>query len=137
MKKTISISKQKGRVLNLDVVHKQLDCLLNLSANGEYELSVSKRKSKRSLDQNALMWKWFSVIEDATGTSSQDVHDYYCKKFLKRIVSVGNHDEVVVGGTRNLNTAEMAEFLTKVQAEVASEFGIVLPTSEDLYNNFI
>jgi hypothetical protein len=137
MKKTISISKQKGKVLNLDVVHKQLDCLLNLSANGEYELSVSKRKSKRSLDQNALMWKWFSVIEDATGTSSQDVHDYYCKKFLKRIVSVGNHDEVVVGGTRNLNTAEMAEFLTKVQADVASEFGIVLPTSEDLYNNFI
>jgi hypothetical protein len=137
MKKTISISKQKGRVLNLDVVHKQLDCLLNLSANGEYELSVSKRKSKRSLDQNALMWKWFSVIEDATGTSSQDIHDYFCKKFLKRIVSVGNHDEVVVGGTRNLNTAEMAEFLTKVQAEVASEFGIVLPTSEDLYNNFI
>ena len=137
MKKTISISKRQGKVLNLDVVHKQLDCLLALSANGEYELSVSKRKSKRSLDQNALMWKWFSVIEDATGSDMQDVHDYYCKKFLKRIVSVGNHDEVVVGGTRNLNTAEMAEFLTKVQADVASEFGIALPTAEDLYNNFI
>jgi hypothetical protein len=137
MKKTINISKRGGKVLNLDAIKKQLDCLLNIIANGEYELSVSKRKNKRSLDQNALMWKWFSIIEDATVTNSQDVHDYYCKKFLKRIVSVGNHDEVVVGGTRNLNTAEMAEFLTKVQADVASEFGIVLPTSEDLYNNFI
>ena len=137
MKKTISISKQKGKVLNLDVIHKQLDCVLNLSANGEYELSLGKRMSKRSLDQNALMWKWFSLLEEGSGTSSQDYHDYYCKKFLKRIVSVGNHDEVVVGGTRNLNTAEMAEFLTKVQADVASEFGIALPTAEDLYNNFI
>ena len=137
MKKTISISKCRGTILNLDAIHKQLDCMLQLSANGDYELSVSKRKSKRSLDQNALMWKWFSVIEDETGTSSQDIHDYYCKKFLKRIVSVGNRDEVVVSGTRNLNTAEMAEFLTKVQADVASELGIALPTSEDLYNNFI
>ena len=83
------------------------------------------------------MWKWFSVLEEGSGTSSQDYYDYYCKKFLKRIVSVGNHDEVVVSGTRNLNTAEMAEFLTKVQADVASEFGIALPTAEDLYNNFI
>lgn len=82
------------------------------------------------------MWKWFSIMGDATGSDMQDIHDYYCKKFLKRIVSVGNHDEVVVGGTRNLNTAEMAEFLTKVQADVASEFGIALPTAEDLYNNF-
>ena len=137
MKKTISISKRQGKVLNLDVVHKQLDCMLALSANGEYELSISKRKSKRSLDQNALMWKWFSIMGDATGSDMQDIHDYYCKKFLKRIVSVGNHDEVVVSGTRNLNTAEMAEFLTKVQADVASEFGIALPTAEDLYNNFI
>lgn len=137
MKKTISISKRLGTILNLDAIHKQLDCMLQLSANGDYELSVSKRKSKRSLDQNALMWKWFSVIEDETGTSSQDIHDYYCNKFLKRIVSVGNRDEVVVSGTRNLNTAEMAEFLTKVQADVASELGIALPTSEDLYNNFI
>lgn len=137
MNKTIYISKRGGKIINLETIHKQLDCMLALSANGEYELSVGKRKSKRSLDQNALMWKWFTIIEEATGTDKQDVHDFYCSKFLKRIVSVGNHDEVVVGGTRNLNTGEMAEFLTKVQADVASELGITLPTSEDLYNNFI
>lgn len=48
------------------------------------------------------MWKWFSLLEEGSGTSSQDYHDYYCKKFLKRIVSVGNHDEVVVGGDTKL-----------------------------------
>lgn len=83
------------------------------------------------------MWKWFDCLEDYSGTDKQDWHDYFCSKFLTRIIHIGNRDEEVVGGTHNLNTAEMAEFLTKVQADVASVHGIILPTAEDLYNNFI
>lgn len=137
MKKTILISKQKGKVLNLDAIHKQLDCVLNLSANGEYELSFGKRMSKRTMAQHRLMWGWFALLEEDSGTSRQAWHDYFCSKFRRYEVCVSNRIIEVVGGTRNLNTAEMAEFLTKVQADVASEFGIALPTAEDLYNNFI
>ena len=137
MKKTINISKRGGKVLNLETIKKQLDCVLNIIANGEYELSVSKRKKQRSLDQNALMWKWFSIIEDATGTNKQDIHDFYCKKFLKRIVFVGNREEVVVGGTSKLSTADMSNFMNMIQADAATELGITLPTAEDLYNYFI
>ena len=83
------------------------------------------------------MWNWFSIIEDATGTNKQDIHDFYCKKFLKRIVFVGNREEVVVGGTSKLNTAEMSSFMNMIQADAATELGITLPTAEDMYNYFI
>ena len=78
------------------------------------------------------MWMWFACIENETGTDKQDVHDYYCKLFLRREVSVNGKREIVVSGTRNLLTNQMANFLTKIQADAASEFGITLPTPSDL-----
>lgn len=137
MKKTISISKQKGVISNLKAIHEQLDGILKFVANGQYELTLKKASKPRTLDQNALMWMWFACIEKETGTSSQDIHDYYCKKFLKRIVIVGNREEVVVGGTSRLNTTDMSNFMNMIQADAATELGITLPTAEDMYNYFI
>jgi hypothetical protein len=133
MSKTLTISKRNGEIYDRPTLIKQLECLLNTIANGEYIVSIQKKRQKRSLDQNALMWLWFACIERETGTSSQDIHDYYCKRFLERVVVVCGKQELVVGGTRNLSTDGMTDFLNKVQADAASELGIILPLPEDQY----
>lgn len=112
-----------------------IELLFNLLSNGEYTLEVKKKIRKRTFDQNALMWMWFTCIEDETGTLKQDVHDYYCKKFLWRTIYINGKEEVVVQGTSKLNTVEMTLFLNKVQADAATEFGIRLPSPDDTYFN--
>lgn len=112
-----------------------IELMFNLIANGEYTLEIKKKVKRRTVDQNALMWMWFTCIEDETGTLKQDVHDYYCKKFLRRIVVINGKEEVVVRTTSKLNTAEMTVFLNKVQADAASEFGIRLPSPDDQFFN--
>ena len=64
---------------------------------------------------------------------AETVHDYYCRQYLRRQISW--HDEVitVIGETKKLNTQQMTEFLNKVQADVAAEFGITLPRPEDRF----
>ena len=39
----------------------------------------------------------------------------------------------IAGHTSGLTTEQMTEFLNKVQADAASEYGITLPNPEDLY----
>lgn len=112
-----------------------LELLFNLLSNGEYTLEIKKKTRKRTFDQNALMWMWFTCIEDGTGTDKQDVHDYYCKKFLCRTIYINEKKEIVIRGTSKLNTAEMTIFLNKVQADAATEFGIRLPSPDDVYFN--
>ena len=101
--------------------------------NGRYTITISREKEPRSLDQNALMWLWFSCIEHETGTPRQDVHDYYCKLYLSKQVFWNDHYETIYEGTSRLTKDRMSEFLTKVQADAASEFGITLPNPEDRF----
>ena len=72
------------------------------------------------MSQNALMWMWFQCMEAETGTLKQDIHDYYCQKFLARRAVIGGVEKWVTGGTSKLNTAQMTDFLNKVQADAAS-----------------
>lgn len=112
-----------------------IELMFGLIANGEYELEIKRKIKRRTVDQNALMWMWFTCIEDETGTPKQDVHDYYCKLFLRRIVVINGKEEAVVRTTSKLNTAEMTVFLNKVQADAAAEFGIRLPSPDDQFFN--
>ena len=82
MKQTIFT--KEGGVIRYRGSH--FDLMLATIPNGEYELTIKKKVKKRTLDQNSLMWMWYKCIEDETGTPSQDIHDYYCKKFLRRKV---------------------------------------------------
>lgn len=124
--------KEQGVIRWLD---QPIGLMFDLVSNGEYTLEIKKKVKKRTVDQNALMWMWFTCIEEDTGTLKQDVHDYYCKKFLRRIVVINGKEEVVVRSTSKLNTAEMTAFLNKVQADAASEFGIRLPSPDDQFFN--
>lgn len=126
---------KKDGVVTMD---KSFDYLCSTLKNGTYMLSITRKVEPRTLSQNSLMWLWFTCIEKETGTDKLDVHDYYCKKFLRRRIYLNGFEDVVVSSTSKLNTLQMKEFLDKVQADAATEMGINLPLPEDrYYNDFI
>lgn len=127
MERVINISKVDG-VVHMDG---HVDDLLSTLRNGEYVMTIKRKAVKRSLSQNALMWLWYACIEDETGQDRQDIHDHYCARFLSRPIAWPDGVEIVAGGTSNLTTEQMTDFLNKVQADAATEFGIALPQPED------
>ena len=101
--------------------------------NGRYTVTFARQREPRSIEQNALMWLWFTCIENETGTPRQDVHDYYCRKFLRKNINWNGRNEVVVEGTSKQTKERMTVFLNQVQADAATEFGITLPNPDDRY----
>ena len=123
------MEKRDGKV-SLDT---DLDFLFSTLRNGRYIISVKRASERRTIAQNDLMWSWFSCIEEETGTAKNDVYMYYCKKFLCKVVSVGERMEKIYQTSSMLNTVQMADFLKKIQADAAAELGITLPIPEDRY----
>ena len=113
--------------------NKEPASVFSMLRNGKYLVTFSPYREKRSIDQNSLMWMWFTCISQETGTPVQDVHDYYCAKFLRKQIDWNGTNRTVIEGTRNLRKDRMTEFLNNVQADALTEFGIKLPLPEDLY----
>lgn len=101
--------------------------------NGDYVITIARKKEPRSVEQNALMWLWFTCMEQETGTPKQDIHDYYCQKFLQRDIQWNGRVERITEGTSKQTKERMTVFLNQVQADAAVEFGITLPSPEDKY----
>ena len=123
------LTKRDGKV----TMEKSFDFLCSLLRDGVYVLSIKRKTEPQTVSQNALMWMWFKCMEDNTGTEKQDWHDYYCAKFLMREANFGRKRFSVVGGTSTLNTVQMTDFMNKVQADAATEWGITLPLPADRY----
>lgn len=127
--KVVRVEKKDGLV-SLDT---DLDYLFSTLRNGSYNLILKRVNEKRTINQNDLMWMWFRCIENDTGTDKNDIYMYYCKKFLCKVIRVGEKVEKVYETSSMLNTAQMSEFMKKIQADAASELGITLPIPEDKY----
>jgi len=128
---TITLTKNGGQVS----YSRDPASVIQTLMNGQYTMTISRRREPRSVDQNALMWMWFACIEAETGTPRQDVHDYYCRLFLTRQIDWNGRGEIVVEGTSKLSKERMKWFLDSVQADAQAEFGIRLPLPEDKYYN--
>ena len=122
-----NLSKLNG-VVTMD---KDFDFMCSLLRNGEYTVKIVRKTQPRTISHNSLMWMWYKCMEDATAQSKDNFHDYYKAKFLSRQIVVRNRWVTVVGSTTDLNTLQMTEYLEKVKADAAVEFGITLPLPQD------
>lgn len=126
---------KRNGVVTMD---KDFDFMCSLLRNGEYTVKIVRKTQPRTISQNSLMWMWYKCMEEATGTPKEDFHDYYKAKYLSRDIAVGNRWHRVTGSTTDLNTLQMTNYLEKVKADAATEFGIMLPLPEDRnYQAFI
>lgn len=122
-----TLTKRGGEV----TMEQSFDYLCSLLRNGVYTVKIARKTEPRTISQNSLMWLWYKCLEESTGTPKDDWHDYYKAKFLGRVVTVGGRQWRVTGSTKDLNTVQMTDYLNKVQADAAAEFGIMLPLPSD------
>lgn len=122
-----NLTKRNG-IVKMD---KDFSLMCQLLRNGEYTVKILRKTQPRTIPQNALMWMWYKCMEEATGTPKNDFHDYYKQKFLSRQIAIGRRWLTVPGSTKDLNTLQMTNYLEKVKADAAVEFGIILPLPDD------
>ena len=137
MAKTVVMTKKDGR-LTFD---QELPYVFSTLANGTYTLTIKRASEKRSISQNDLMWMWFQCISNETGTPRDDIYMYYCKKFLWKVITIGERSEKIYTTSSKLNTEQMKMFLDYIKQDALQELGIRLPNPEDrffeaFYNQF-
>lgn len=139
-KRAFRFSKERGTIANSQSIHSTLDMWLDTLSNGNYVMTVERVQRPRSNPQNRLMWVWFTIIaqawSEATGMqfTPENVHDAYCQLFLPVTMPNGQN---LPGSTSKLTTEGFTDFLNKVQADAATEYGIKLPNPDDaLYYQF-
>ncbi|OJV40860.1 MAG: hypothetical protein BGO29_14935 [Bacteroidales bacterium 36-12] len=130
---TILINKQNGDILGKQYVLQRLENVFQTLKNGEHILTLKKTVKQRSNNQNAMMWMWFTCLAQDTGATKDDFYDYYREKFLCRTIIINGKETKVTTGTSKLDAVAMTHFLNHVQADAIAEFGVRLPTPEDLY----
>lgn len=104
----------------------------SLSLERPWSIVIEPYRKKRTLNQNALYWKWVGIVADETGNANDDVHAAFKAKFITpRTITIGE-SEVSISSTTKYTTLEMKDFMDKVYAFVTSELGILLPLPEEL-----
>lgn len=95
-------------------------------------LTIKKKWSKRSLNQNKLYWLWLDIIAEDTGHTPDELHTIYKGLFSpKKIIKVGKRVFNIPKGTSELSKGEMVEYMLNVEAEAGS-LGIILPSPNDI-----
>lgn len=105
--------------------------LAHLNVDKKWTVELKRKSTRRTLNQNALMWKWHSGVVKAvctdTGNDAEDIHEFFKRKFLTpQIVEIGG-ETIERYSTKNLSTKEMHEFMERIYAFVTGDLGILLP----------
>jgi hypothetical protein len=134
MKREIEIRKRAGESLLIEQIRDVVSMWLETCPSGDWTLKLEKKKVQRGLSQNALLWVWMEVLSKEWAEATDDHYtkeqwkEFFARKFLP---VTGPDGEIVGGSTSALTTEQMTEFLTKIQAYAATEWGITLLGAED------
>jgi len=120
------------------VRQRAVDHILGLSRDKPWNIEIKKHVKKRSLSQNALMWKWINQAADIigrhTGYDADDMHEFFKAKFLP----AAGRTRIVIDGipverftTTKLNTKEMHDYMGAIDRWAVSYLGLRLPHPED------
>jgi len=106
------LSREKPYVFN-----NLLRDLANLP-NKPMTVEIKERKITRSVMQNALMWKWYTVLGDHFGYTKDEMHEELATRFLGIVErkTIGGRLLIEPRSTASLNTKEMTEYLDKIHA---------------------
>lgn len=128
--------KTDGRVsFNRNALNRHIASL----PDGHYRISVLR--GKRTRRQNAQMWVWLDLMArcfaNEFGCTKDDIHGYYKDKFLAKTIDIGGREIRSQRSTTSLTTREMSDYLDRIRADAASEWGITLPDWRDAESTLI
>jgi hypothetical protein len=111
--------------------NKAITSLVKINLSEGWWFDLSKRKKVRTVSQNRLERLWLACIEAETGNDSNDLHDFFKRKWIepKEVMMFG--EQQLIYSTRDLNTIQFKNFLDKIQVFASTELNITLPIPED------
>lgn len=157
MKEEIKITQELAR-------RKAADLVMAIPLDVPHEVIIQPIKKNRSLEQNALMWDWLTIIGDDIGYSKTELHEEYKGKLLVPLMlkypkryrafcelvaaiqdlrEEGNEkaaDDIakkalVLVSTTKLSVTHMTEYLNDIEKHAIS-LGVRLPAMEDIADNY-
>lgn len=106
---------------------------------GPYRVTTSPDVPDRTLEQNALQWKWESIVSEHLGWSSHDkdaVHDFILGDIYgwkEQQSPIDGHIRVVpVRRTRHMSIPQMTKHLDRLKHWAWDKHQITLTTPSDL-----
>jgi hypothetical protein len=102
-----------------------------LSLDKKWTVVIKRKTKQRTLNQNALYWKWVGIVAAETGHTPDDIHEWAKPQFLTPKVIVIDDVERRIYSTKNLTTEEMTAYMDAFNAWSVSEMGIGLPIPEE------
>ena len=100
-------------------------------APGKWVVEVKRLQDKRTLDQNALYWRWLHIIAQETGNDAEEIHEAIKRKFLAPIYVEVFGELVDRRSTTDQSIGDMAALMNKVHAWAHTDLGIHLPLPEE------
>lgn len=94
---------------------------------------VSKKKKKRSLNQNSYYWGIvLKIIGDELGYFPEEMHKCFATMFLKKFIEIGGQCIETYGSTTKLKTGEFEDYIQKIRIFASSELGILVPLPNEI-----
>ena len=91
--------------------------LSGLNENTLLSVSVEKRKNTRSISQSRYYWLYLEVIENETGNTASDLHEFFKRKFLRPVTKKILGEEIKLpASTTNLTKSDFGDYLDKIAA---------------------
>ncbi len=126
MPQTLTIANEQSR-------RRAAEHVAGLSVDGKrWEVTVKRWRKKRTLNQNALYWKWITEVvdhvSDYTGYEKDEVANHCKQEFLPPKIIAIDGKRSHYRTTTNLSTKEMAEYMDRIYRWASQELGLVLPS---------
>ena len=103
-----------------------------LNCDEAVEVVVKPYKRNRNNDQNALYWKWITIIGNDLGYDKDEMHELLAYKFLGlEQKEIDGRKFEQIRSTTKLSVGGMSEYMERVQ-RWAAEMGVRLPSLEDV-----
>jgi hypothetical protein len=127
------IPKLKGMVLNGNIVLDYNDKIKQQkwlqSLNGKrIEMIIRPFRAKRTIPQNAYYWGVvLKTISKETGYTSEELHEFFKRIFLKKEIVIGGKVYETSISTRKLKKDQFSEYIEKIKGFVFLRLDLVIP----------
>jgi hypothetical protein len=105
----------------------------------KYIVEIKKYKSKRSIDQNSVLWMWLSYLENQTGNDKNDLYRMFERKFQPwtKIELKPFGVFYLPKPIKKSNTSDFNNYLESLRKDVVEQTGYWLPLpDENEWENF-
>lgn len=113
--------------------HDSLIEVLN-ELQGDYTVTIKKRRRIRSLSQNKYYWGVVVlIIGEYLGETKDRVHDMLAALFLGDVIDLKNgNTELTVKSTASLNTTEFDAYIVQVRQWAQEELNVHIPEPNEV-----